>query len=87
MTPFFEHGPCLPVSLSQFTLSTYSRIVASAEQAKKVPDTWVHKAIMNQAPASAPPFPERERSSAVGKNCIAGVKGRRGVGERTVNEQ
>jgi hypothetical protein len=28
-----------------------------------------------------------ERSSAVSKNCIAGVEGGRGVGERTVSEQ
>ena len=36
-------------------------------------------------PARARPVPERERSSAVGKNCIAGGKDKRGVGEHAVS--
>jgi hypothetical protein len=40
---------------------------------------------MNQAPARVRPVPERERSSAAGKNCIAGGKDKRGVGEDAVS--
>src|SRR5438270_5696810 len=41
---------------------------------------------MNQASARAPPVPECERSSSAGKNCIAGGKDKRGIGEHTMSE-
>jgi hypothetical protein len=59
--------------LSQLVLSKSSK-----ESARH----WVRQAIMNQAPALALPVPERERSSAAGKNCIAGGKDKRGDGVR-----